>query len=397
MKRLGNNKVSSNAEFGAGAGTSTTGTTRKAAGTSTTGTTPTVLTHDLEATFRYNNMPSLEIQEDDASLTLSHAAAPSRSWNWQAYCVTTFVIATQLPGALVLTVLGIQQQKYSPILVARYFWIWCIGVLFLLRHGAFEWDIRWRNAASLKLCKHAGRLLTAPYKNSRISRDSTDISLADVRFFRTILRADVDGFGTVNSTENFYGVEIVSLRAPIVLGIFDDEDCCIKAAERMDAFLSEWREGQHGITPPVSVISKESPHIPSTIDINHETKLVPEPFSECRFTFKHRPDNAFLCVRRGSLPRHLASFLLVFNLEWYLSVLLYLFNPKSSLRGIIANGWVIIGTVLLALLLLLALGFGWQGDRWIFSPDHCERQGLFTVRRMRRRILDFDQMELFAT
>lgn len=100
-------------------------------------------------------------------------------------------------------------------------------------------DIWMGNVAPLVLHKTIGRLLTTPAPLSRLSAALTDISLADVRFFRRacIVRSHKDDEGNFLSSGTFFGIEVVSLCAWIVLGYLADESHCERAAKMIFIFI----------------------------------------------------------------------------------------------------------------------------------------------------------------
>lgn len=258
-----------------------------------------------------------------------------------------------------------------------------------------------KTEASLCLCKETGRFITAGCNTTLTSAASNDISLAEVRFFQllteTIECRRTERHARRPCTQHIFAVEVVSLRNPLCLGYFDDENRCAHAVHRLNACLSERRESETGPTSPVSLISAASPHDPASITITPHTKLLPEPLPETRFQFVVRQSNRLVCIRRSAFPRNPVSFLLFVNFAWFFSLFLSLICGKNiSFHGMVANAWVIIGTILWPISLTIVILFWWKGDRWIFSNSLVKRRRDFQLMGQRFEISEFDRIALFA-
>lgn len=251
---------------------------------------------------------------------------------------------------------------------------------------------------ALRLSKTLDRLIVWKAGPDECLTSARKLSLADVRSFRLLSKymVDKDMRGVVRSRRNVFGIEVVSLRKPHVLAFIDNESLCVNAADCLNARLAEWRQEQMDLEVPVAVASVDFPHSPASVIVTHATVLV-ETAPKSRLHFSYDADESFLCVRRRRrFPRRWIEFLLLALVEWFLRFLIFGAYQESSFRSMLSNPFVITGTMLWILPLVLTLCLWRQGDRWVIEGDRAKQQNQFGVPLSSCKISDIDRIELFA-
>lgn len=330
----------------------------------------------------------LENQRDNVSLQFSRAPAPRPpcpAFTRTSICVSVLLSLLFMAGALhqligvVWITLETIRLNFFPLLFAMQV-LWA-GLLFILPCTLARDDSTpIPELRKIKLDKSCGRLFVWPTKAFLTNGAPYDIPLADVRFFRrlSVFGAARNAEGDVLMERIIFGIEVVSIRAPLHMTLSSNESGCIAAAAHLNDYLVEWRQQQTALRSPVSLISVHRPHFMSTTSITHATVLLPDPPPDSQFYFSYGSSDMFVCIRRRSFPRLWIFVFVIGILQWFISLLVTSrTGVKASFSELVTNAFVVTGTVLWLLPLLLTLFFWWKGDRWVFSSTGITRRRRF--------------------
>lgn len=325
---------------------------------------------------------SLEKHEDHSFLTLS--SVPLRRPQpsaWDIESVFSVVMAQCCCISIILGVIclfmyttrGLQFDDILGVLFTQFF---LAGVLATILTGYSQLSHKVTSVRELKLFKRNGCL----FGSSSVAYDRRnnvyDLSLSDIRFFHRLTinnggrNPDSDEITDMNSA---YGIEIVSLQSPLFVGCFLDPVDCTAAVNRLNSLLSDWRNQQRDLACPVSIISRDWPHVTRRVIVAQETDLVKEPPIKSQIHFVYGRNDALVCLRRRTFP-------VVWVVCFLFGLCLFLISAYGhNIRlhdemppPTIFNRSFLCGILAWTLPILLTLIMWSKGDRWIFRPHRAK-------------------------